>query len=130
MVGDECYRESKTWQQVNNAGGWELRCSPTPYSPSALKPERATCPGDPGNRLFDGNWYKWEICIISGGLQSDTHPEAEAVSGTEGGRGVEVLPGPSSFLRPHSEGGAEVMRGTVEGQYSKLGLLYASLNII
>ena len=40
------------------------------------------------------------------------------------------MPGPSSLLRPHSEGGAEVVRGTVEGQHSKLGLLYASLNII
>ena len=48
-------------------------------------PEHAICPRDPGNLLLDGNWHKSQICIISGGLQSNTQWESE--SGRESGWG-------------------------------------------
>lgn len=68
--------------------------------------------------LLQGNWCKWHISIISGGLKFNNH--LEAMRGRELG-GVEVLPGLSGFLRLLSDGGKDV-EGEEVVQHSKLGL--------
>lgn len=72
---EECYEKSKIWKVVENAGGWELR-----YLPTHRVPQHLGLSMTDGNlKLLEGNWYKKEIYIISGGLKSNKHPQAVSV---------------------------------------------------